>query len=382
MARKAKVRADGEGSLYFNGGRWKAYVWVPSGKPNGKKKQFVTGKDKEVTRRKWEALKREAERFMPANGEDVTVDQYLNQWLDDVSCEVKPRTLQSYELTARRVVPHVGKVKLRDLKAQHIRDLYKALERKGLSERLDKGLSGRSRQQVHAVLRKAFNDAVRLELIPSNPVALVKPPRAEQSEMQALRDDEVRALFEATKDDRLHALWVLLVNTGTRVGEALALRWGDVDWLAGEVRVTRSLQRQKGKGLVIADVKTRESRRTVPLNGPTVKALRKHQELQTVKSNEDLIFVNTRGGRLDPGNVRESFGRRCKAGGIRTVRVHDLRHTAITFLINQGLPVVRVSKIVGHSRPSTTMNIYAHVMQRDLKGATDCMAVWFERPAV
>src|SRR5712692_243818 len=135
-------------------------------------------------------------------------------------------------------LPLLGRVRLRTLEPEHIQH--------ALGKLLDRGLAARTVRQVHMVLRCSLKQAVLWRLIPSNPSDAVKPPRAERKKMRTLSEDEVRRLLAATTGTRHHTLWVFLVTTGVRLGEALALRWADVDLVEGHATIRRALQRQRG----------------------------------------------------------------------------------------------------------------------------------------
>ncbi len=208
--------------------------------------------------------------------------------------------------------------------------------------------------------------------------------------MRTLTPEQVRQLFAHTVDDRLHALWVLMTTTGMRVGEAIGLKWEDVDFDAGSIIIRRSLQRQRGNGLVFVPPKTERSRRTVYPDPKTMLALRQHAVRQKKErlavgplwQDEGLIFTTTTGGRLDSGNVRESLGRRLKNAGLPPIRVHDLRHTAATYLFSQGKHPSEVQALLGHSTITLTLDTYTHVLPQQTRDTTACMGDLFPDEAV
>jgi integrase len=370
-------RANGEGSLYQ---RDKDKLWIGSITimVNGEtKRPTVSGKTQAIVREKLKRLKNEQDQGHIAVGKGQTVTQYLQKWLSDaVEHSVKPRTYESYALNVRRVAPHIGRIRLKDLSAEHIQGLYGAL--------LKGGLSARSVEQTHAVLHSALKQATRWGLTPRNPTDFVSVPRPERKEMATLTVEQVRVLFESTATDRLHALWVLLATTGLRSGEALGLTWDDIDWEANRLYVRRSLQRQKGNGLVFVSPKTYRSNRPVHLFSATITELRQHRVRQKAEnlaagrpSNEGLIFTNTRGERLDPGNVLESFQRRLKNAGLPKRRVHDLRHSVATHLMAQGTNPKVVQELLGHSTIAITLQTYSHVAESLHEAAMEKMDVFF-----
>jgi integrase len=171
------------------------------------------------------------------------------------------------------------------------------------------------------------------------------------------------------RQDRLYAVWAVALAAGLRKGEALALRWQDVDLEAGTLRVSQTVQRVAGK-LVFSEPKTARSRRTVPLSPVAVTALRAHRAMQaterlragTLWHDSGLVFTTTVGTALDPRHLNRLFDDLCRRANIRRVRVHDLRHTCASLLLAQGVEPKVIMETLGHSQISTTMDLYAHVL--------------------
>lgn len=187
--------------------------------------------------------------------------------------------------------------------------------------------------------------------------------------MKTLNEEQVRTLFEASSQDRLHALWVLLVTTGLRLGEAIGLQWQDLDLEQGKLVVRRSLQRQRQAGLVFVEPKTRASRRTVHLPSGTAAALRAHRARQTAEKllassawqDRDLVFCRWDGGPIEPSCVVQRFHRLLKRARLPDIRVHDLRHTAATLHLQKGTHPKIVQEMLGHSTIALTLDTYSHV---------------------
>jgi integrase len=207
--------------------------------------------------------------------------------------------------------------------------------------------------------------------------------------MQTLSPQQVQRLFDHTKDDRLHALWVLLITSGLRIGEATALTWDDVDLDRGSVSIRRTIQRLKGRGLVVGEPKTARSRRTVYLPSGTVAALHFHEDRQKIErkkaqnlwQNRNLVFCTAVGGPIDPSTVNPALHRRLKAAGLPRLRVHDLRHTAATYLLSLGVHPKVVQDMLGHSSIALTLNTYSHVVPALHREAAGQMERLFSGPA-
>jgi integrase len=231
-------------------------------------------------------------------------------------------------------------------------------------------------QQVHAVLRNALQAAVREELIGRNVAKLVKVAGPAYQTDRGLTVEQARKVLVLARDHRLYALYVLALYLGLRRGELLGLRWTDVDSAAGVLQVRQSLQRIGGE-LRAVTPKTRSSRRTVPLIGVGVDALREHRQRQTAErqaaglawQDTGYVFTTTTGTPIEPDNLRRSWYPIREVAGLGDVVFHGLRHTCVTLLLNLGVPPHIVRDIVGHSDIDVTMTIYAHVSLDEKRAA-------------
>jgi len=351
-------RANGEGSIYRRkDGRWAASLSLG----NGRRATLYAKTRQEAAARLTAALHNQ-QLGIPPPDRSQTVGQYLTNWIEgSIRPSVRARTHESYALNVRRLVPHLGHYRLGALTPVAIENTYGAL--------LQSGLSRRSVEQAHAVLHRALNQAVKWGLLGRNPADAVNVPRPERREMRTLDEKQVQRLFEATAGHRLRGLWVLLVTTGLRLGEALGLCWDDIDQTAGRLVVRRSLQRQREAGLVFVEPKSAKSRRTVHLAESTVAVLREQRRQQLGErlsagpawQDQGLVFCREDGRPLEPSSVTEHLHRALKAADLPQVRVHDLRHTAATLLLARGVHPKVVQELLGHSTISLTLDIYSHV---------------------
>lgn len=242
--------------------------------------------------------------------------------------------------------------------------------------RTPRGLAPRTLAQTRAILRAALNDARRMGLITRNVAALAAlPVKVEDYEPVFLTPDQAAAFLDLVKGDRLEAFYTVALALGLREGEALALTWDDVDFARRTISVRRSLQRVKGGGLQALEVKTRRSRRTVPMPDVVERALREHRTRQLRdRIASGYVFTTTIGTPLSASNVvRRSFDPIRKTLGLPRLRVHDLRHSCATLLMAQGVPARVVSDILGHSQVSVTLNTYSHVLPAMLNDAAKAM---------
>jgi integrase len=365
-------RGHNEGSIYQRAdGRWAATVNISYEGSRRRRKSFYGSTRAEVAR-KLQAAQRALADGLPLPGERQTVGQVLQAWLrDSAAWKVRPRTLQRYdEIVRLHLVPRLGHVLLPKLTPYDVDKM--------MNDELTAGVSPQSVAHHRAVLRTALNVAMRRGFVGRNVASLAEPPRVPAHEVRPLALADARALLGAVKGDRLEALFTVALAVGLRQGEALALSWDDVDLDGGTLTVRRSLQRVD-KQWRFMEPKTPQSRRTIPLPGPVVAALREHRARQLRERLRagaawqgeqwgDLVFTGEIGAPLSGFHVRRRFNKLLTLAGLPPMRYHDLRHGAASLMAGQGVPVRVAMEMLGHAQITTTMNIYAHVapeLERD-----------------
>ena len=366
-------RANGEGTVYARkDGRYEgaAYALTTDGT---RRRVRVYGRTREEASGKLTRLLAQHQRGLPAVVNAPTVAAYMTEWLQNVARpRVRPLTYRSYEMYVREhIVPGLGRKRLDRLTARDVR-AFLASRREVASRspgRRSRPLSPRTVFHLHAVLRNALADAVRDDLLVRNVAQQVRVSPGHQKEVEPLTVAETRALLRTARSHRLYALYAVALSIGLRRGEALGLRWSDVDLDEGLLHVRQTLQRHSGQ-LHLAPPKTRRSRRTVPLLPSMVATLRDHQDRQAAErsragnrwADTGLVFTTATGQPIEPNDFSKAFGRMCERAGVRKVRLHDLRHTCPSMLLAQGVPPRVVMEVLGHSALEVTMTIYGHVM--------------------
>ena len=351
-------RAHGEGTIYKRAdGLWVAQLRLPNGE-----RRTVYSQKKSVVQEKLRALRRAAEDgALPAIDRRITVEQYLDRWLETIRGSVRSSTYVSYDLNARRLKKLIGRPQLSALTPAMIQAAYAKLSTQGLSQR--------SVLQIHATLHRALGQAIKWGLLVRNPSGAVDRPRPPRVEMSTLTLDELMRLFDAAQGTRMYAVFVLLGTTGMRLGEALGLKWEDIDLAGRRLVIKRALQRQPGVGLKFVEPKTSRSRRTVHLTSIAVEALTAHQEhtglLRQMAGDRwresGLVFTSTVGDGMEAGVVNDNLRRLLAKAGLRHIRVHDLRHTVATILLQGGVHPKLVQDLLGHSTVTLTLDTYSHV---------------------
>lgn len=352
-----KRRGNKEGAIWKERKKWRAAVTI-----DGKRltRSFST---KDECRAWIRDTQDQIQKGMTYKMSGVTLGEYIQPWIELHKTRLSPKTAVRYKQIIRDyIVPQLGSIKLRDLRLEqieaHCYDLLK------------KGLSPRSARFPHMIIQRSLDDAVRKGYVSYNAAHGATLPRSSQKEMEILDEDEVMRFMITIQDTRYEALYHLAIKTGMRKGEILGLKWSDLDWKRGTLRIQRQVYRVHKQGLVIRQPKTRASRRTIQLGEKMLDVLRVHHSKQQILKaaagkrwkEKNLIFTSTIGTHLGGSNLRNDYNNQLIKANIRHIRFHDLRHTAASLMLNNGVPIIVVSKMLGHSKTSTTLDIYGHLM--------------------
>ncbi|WP_164984057.1 tyrosine-type recombinase/integrase [Cellulomonas endophytica] len=384
-------------------GRWVGFVTMgirPDGSVDRRKRTAPTRAD--VTRKVRLLEQQRAEASAVPAGRSPRLEDWLRDWLVATALRVRPSTLSGYRVDVdTHIVPAIGKHRLLALEPEHIEHLY--------TELAAKGLAPGSVHHVRRTLNKALNDALRRRRIVRNPVTLAHTPRYDPPEIEPLTVAEARRLLAAAEDERNGVAFMLAISLGLRRGEVLGLSWKDVELDAGRLHVRKQLERRnwrhgcvspidceesaakcpqrKDGGLVLSELKTKQSRRTLPLPEPLVRALRRHRQAQreaqihagSVWHDSGLVFTNTVGRPVAPRDHSVHWTEFLERVGVRPARLHDARHTAATLLLVQGVDQRVVMGMFGWTSPAMTTR-YQHVVPELAEEASRRMttALWGE----
>lgn len=335
----------------------------------------------------------------------LTLGEYLvDHWLPSIGESVRATTLISYRAhVLRYFVPLLGDVPLRKLTPTAINAFHATLRsaprrprtRRGgvetpegagdaqeAAETAAKPLSESTRRHIHVTLVIALNAAVAQGLLAVNPATrATAPQRRDGAELHTWSRDELAKFLAATRDDRLHALWRLLAMTGMRRGEALGLKWPDLDLAGARVSIQRSRVLAGGQVLEHPP-KTRAGRRAVPIDAVTVAELKAWKAEQTAERLEwgpawhgaGWVFTREDGEPLHPGVVTKRFGDAIDGAGVPHIRLHDLRHTSATLALAGGVHAKVVQERLGHATISQTLDTYSHTTPSLHEGAAERLA--------
>lgn len=415
-ARKARRRTPGQGSVWEyktkDGTLRFAIAYV---------REMPDGTRRSVTRRvgpngeKWTTKNAALDALNEINvarKKGELVDQskqqlgtYLAGWLDGLGTggddDQGPSTIASYRKNVRlHITPYLGGVPLVSLTPPRIAALYRELQRSGRRDYKGGGLSARTVRYVHTILSSALSDAVSAGLLLRNPAAdpkQCKPPTAAQAkapDMHPWTAAQLAAFLGwSRRNSDLHVAWHVLATTGMRRGELLALRWRNVDLEAGSVSIRRSVGvvHNKGERERIEEGETKTHKpRVIDIDPGTVALLRSWRRdrggmaLQLAR-DDALVFGDHEGTWRHPERFSRAFkvalARCAKALGDDApplIRLHDLRHTHATLLLQDREPINTVSARLGHSTVTITLNTYGHVMPGDQRRAAARFAALIE----
>lgn len=363
MAKRKSGRGDG--SIHKRkDGRWEGRYVIGRNEKGLPKTKNVLAKTKRECEEKLKALR---DSIRGAEPERPKVDMTFGAWMDrwyQTECKpaIRPKTQADYENRIyQHIIPELGHIPLAKLTPGDLQRFYIQLKQGGRllrTEEYGPGLSDRMVKSCHVTCRVALDRAVAQGLILKNPALACKAPTTCPKEMQVLTQEEMQRLLIQAKENDCYELLLLELSTGLRRGELLALRWDDLDFQTGELRVERQVQRVKGE-LAVTQPKTKASTRTVILPEPVLDILKGYRK----NVNSQWIFPSPKkeDSPLDPTAVRKKLAIVLERAGCKHVRFHDLRHTFATNALEHGMDIKTLSAVIGHVSSATTLNVYAHV---------------------
>ncbi|MGA2970173.1 MAG: tyrosine-type recombinase/integrase [Acidimicrobiales bacterium] len=367
------ARGNGEGSIYQRAadGLWLGVLTLGYGNNGRLIRKTVTAKTRTEVAKKLKLLQRQLEDGLPLPDTTLTVAQLLNSWHSDVlRHQVAPSAASNYKSVADcHIIPVLGRKLVVKLTAADVDRL--------ISQKMDSGLSVSSVQRIRFVLAQAIDQGIRWGSISRNVARLSRAPKAQRSEGRTLTPAEARVLLEALKGHRNEVLYSLMLATGMRRGEALGLQWRDFDELSGTVSIRRQLKREGGV-LVTSDTKTARSRRSVNLPARMVATLVNHKQFKVEQIDSsrlptEFVFTSSVGTPLDPRNLNREFHDICEKAGLGHWHPHELRHSAASLMLAEGVKLQVVSEVLGHSSIRMTADVYGHILAPDREAAAKAM---------
>ena len=393
----SKKRANSEGSIRKRkNDTWEGRYTIMDTETGKLKSKYVYGKSQREVKKKLQEMQElkeqqaEAEKRKTAieegscDGNDMTLNEWLDIWLADYLPDIKIGTLISYKsLSSNHIRRELGKYKLKNLKAPVIQKFYNNLKQQGLSPKYIKN--------IHGCLHRALDTAVKVEYLEKNYSSVCSIPKGVPQEVDPLTEDEQKKLFEAMKGEFYEYMFITDIFTGLRCGELIGLTWDCIDFDKGIINIRRQLvqTRERGAKYVWGTLKNGKTRIIAP--APFVmEVLKKQKEKQeqmkaeagslwTVeKGFENLVFTHPDGTHLSQPTVWKQFQKLLSKAGLEHHRVHDLRHTFAVNSLRAGDDIKTLQENMGHFSAAFTLDRYGHVSEEMRKASSSRMQAFIE----
>ncbi|MCL6445687.1 MAG: site-specific integrase [Alicyclobacillus sp.] len=360
------------GSVVKRGHKW-AIVFDVGRDENGKRKQkwisgFASKKEAEAELAK-QISQVTSGQYVPPT--DQTVADFLADWARDKQAKVKPTTWRTYSSKIEyHILPHLGKMKLRDVRPQHIASLYQRVREQGRIDGRGDRLSEQTILHIHRILHNVFARAVHWGVLAQNPCVAVERPKPRPKQLAVWTLEQVRKFLDTAKEDPMYPAFLILLTTGMRYGEVFGLRWRDVNLDKQLFTIQQQIVYVKG-GYRFQDVKTRAANRRIPVPQEVVAVLREVRKKQLqqrlmlgdkYRHDLDLVCCTTWGTPYYHGPVTRKWNQLIERAELPRIRIHDARHTHASILLQQGVNPKVVQERLGHEDISVTLNTYSHLL--------------------
>jgi integrase len=294
-------------------------------------------------------------------GVAVTLDEFLDRWLETAAKpKLRDKSYESYKSLLRRYIrPVLGGRILSAVTPLDVQDAYQKM--------IDRGLSSRSVRYTHSVLRSAIRQAIRWRLLLQDPTDGAQLPRLGRREMSVLTAEQSRIFLSAVLKTHYGPVFAVALTTGMRPSEYLALKWQDIDWDRGTVRVVRTLERSAG-GWRFAETKRARSRRIIKFQDWVLETLKNLQAKAIWRSgcsrpdNSELVFTSPTGCPIYSDKLAKRFKAILGQNWLPMIRLYDLRHTAATLALSAGVAPKVVAEQLGHASAAFTLDVYSHLL--------------------
>lgn len=311
----------------------------------------------------------------------MTVGEWIDIWTAEYLKKIKPRTVESYQIIAKNhLKPALGATKLDALSPHTVQTFYNSLTD-------EKGLSAKTVKNIHGVLHKALQQAVKNRYIPFNPAEACELPRVEKAQIHPLDDAEIGAFMKAISGHRFEYLFLTVLFTGMREGEALGLQWDRVNLTKGTILVDQQLQKVVGqKEYRLVSTKNSKGRLITPppFVIATLKKVKRQQMENRMRYGEcyttsGFVFTNELGIHYTPKQVYDAFKKVASEIGRPDARFHDLRHSYAVASIRSGDDIKTVQENLGHATAAFTLDVYGHVTEQMKRESADRMEQYIRK---
>lgn len=367
MTTNKSRRANGQGYTYKNGKSFRTVITDKGRKVTAS--GSTAAESRRLAKAKLSSLPVVTGSVVVRDG-SITLEQFLLPWLEHVHQKKIAETtyLRYLGLANKFIIPSLGRIALRNVTKKHIKELLESMAMCGQS--------ARSAQQARALLSVAFNYAIEMEIVMANPVKLVKNPSLPPTKRNPLSMEETQTLIKSVSGTFMAARIQIAVICGLRQGEALGLRWADVDLDKKIIHVRVQVQR-KNKVRQFVPLKTKSSQRALYVDDSTIELLRAHRAMVNSMRlsagsqwiDYDLVFPNKFGGFIQSKWDYEKWMRSLDAVGLERRRLHDARHTSGTLLYESGNDIESIRRVLGHSSIALTSRTYVHGSEAPIRTA-------------
>ena len=380
--RKKTITKNGKEYTY-----WEARYTVGYDPGTGKQIQrSITGKtQKEVSQKLKEATHNLDDGTYTAPNK-MTLGKWLEIWEQEYLGGVKPLTVQAYDKNVRiHIKPALGAVRLEALDAHTIQGF---LNRLAKADGESPGLAPKTIHMIHGVLHKALQQAVRIGYLRFNPADACELPRMERREIKPLDNNAIGAFMEAISNHKFEAVYLTMLFTGMRRGEALGLTWDCVDLEKGTILINKQLQNIPNHPGEFRLISTKNSKGRTIVAAASVVALLKDQQVQQEEKRviagdawkeTGFVFTNDTGDHLSPSTVYHQYKKLAASIGYPNARLHDLRHTYAVAALQAGDDVKTVQGNLGHHTASFTLDVYGHVTEQMKQASADRMEAFIKK---
>lgn len=346
-----------------NSNGWYFRMRVRDAQGNSKVKRFSGFPTKEEAQNAYEEFKqasKEGRFVIPSN---KVFGEIITEWFDLVyKWEVEKTTAQSrWYSIQKHLLPTFGKMAVDQITSRTLRNFYR--------KKLDEGLSAKSVQLYHNLMKQILDYAVEENFIEKNPTYGIKPPKHRDRKRNVWTVEETKQFLRTIEGTKYEAFYVTAIFTGMRRGELLALKWSDIDFEKGKINIQRNLARISGEGLILKGLKTQHSYRQISISPYVVNILLNHKQDQDLLKkhigneyvDHGLVFCTETGNLRDPRNLLREFRELIKKAGNPHCTIHDLRHLHATLLLRDEFNPKIVQERLGHNNIQVTLDIYSHV---------------------
>ena len=306
-------------------------------------------------------------------------------------CGIKHSTIVRYRELATRIYPAIGHIKLKELRTDHLNNLYVSLSKDGINKRTGGGLSAKTIIEHHRLISTVLDQACKEQMIPFNPASNATLPKVTKKEVNYFQPEQIAAIREALELEPIKWKTIvhLLLITGARRGEILGLKWHEIDFDTNKIHICNNILYTPDRGIYEDTPKTATSNRYVSVPAETMQLLKQYKAWQSAErlrlgeyyQNQDFVFAQDNGQPVHPDSVTDWLSKFSKRHSLPHINPHAFRHTMASMLYFNGVDSVSISKRLGHAQVSTTANLYAHVMAEADQRNADILAGVFLKKA-